>query len=345
MNKKVLITDSFSKHSIALLKYLNKESSDIEIYGHTNDLKLYKSIIKNFYYNKVFFGDLKSIIKKHDSKFDFVIPVWAESVLYLSSIDYKKTIIPNNKQINLCFDKFLINEKMNLFGIKFPKTFLLSQYNNELKNKNIIIKHRNELNKGDIDYINRGEKINFLKTNNKIVQEKIEGVGRGFFAFYKKGKLINYYMHERVREVPFSGGPSIAAKTIYDQKLYKIGKKILDNLKWNGVAMVEFKYDKINDEYYFIEINPKFWGSLELGLKSGINFGKVLVDSYFNRLEHKITYNKGIKFYWPLDGDIITILNERKLFILLDYLKFDYYTNVTLKLFLFKFIKMISKIF
>ena len=158
MIKKVLITDSFSKHSIALLNYLNEKNNDIEIYGYTNDIKLYKSVIKNFYYHKVFFGDLKSVINKYDSKFDFVIPVWAESVLYLSSIDYKKTIIPRNEQINLCFDKFLINKKMNFFGIKFPKTFLLSQYNNELINKNIIIKHRNELNKGDIDYISRGKK-------------------------------------------------------------------------------------------------------------------------------------------------------------------------------------------
>ena len=345
MIKKILITDSFSKHSIALLNYLNDENSDIQIYGFTNDIKLYQSLLKNFYYDKVFFGDLKSVINKYDSKFDFVIPVWAESVLYLSSIDYKKTIIPSNEQINLCFDKFLINKKINILGIKFPKTFLLSQYNNELKNKNIIIKHRSELNKGDIVYINSGDKINFLKRNDKIVQEKIEGVGRGFFAFYKEGKLITFYMHERIREIPFSGGPSIAAKTIYDEKLYKIGKKILDDLSWNGVAMVEFKYDKINDEYFFIEINPKFWGSLELGLKSGINFGRVLVDSFFNRLEYKTTYNKGIKFYWPLDGDIITILKERKLFIVLDYLKFDYYTNVTSKLFLFKFIKMIGKIF
>jgi predicted ATP-grasp superfamily ATP-dependent carboligase len=42
--------------------------------------------------------------------------------------------------------------------------------------------------------------------------------------------------------------------------------------KWSGLAMLEFKYDRQNDSFCFMEINPRFWGTLELAIKSGIDF-------------------------------------------------------------------------
>ena len=41
--------------------------------------------------------------------------------------------------------------------------------------------------------------------------------------------------------------------------------------------MVEFKLDEQTQEVKLMEINPKFWGSLELGLAAGVNFGELLV--------------------------------------------------------------------
>ena len=74
-----------------------------------------------------------------------------------------------------------------------------------------------------------------------ILQEYIDGDGVGFFAVYKQGDLVSYFMHKRIREDPPSGGTSTCAVSINDHLLMLAGKKILDELKWHGVAMVEFK--------------------------------------------------------------------------------------------------------
>jgi hypothetical protein len=42
-------------------------------------------------------------------------------------------------------------------------------------------------------------------------------------------------------------------------------------LKWHGVAMVEFKRS-IHGVPCLLEINPRFWGSLELAIRSGLDF-------------------------------------------------------------------------
>ena len=65
-------------------------------------------------------------------------------------------------------------------------------------------------------------------------------------------------MHKRLREFPVNGGSSTCAISIFDNDLLKEGTRILDDLNWNGVAMVEFKKCSKTNKFYLIEINPKY---------------------------------------------------------------------------------------
>jgi len=62
-----------------------------------------------------------------------------------------------------------------------------------------------------------------------------------------------------------TGGPSTVAESIYDEELKRQGLLLLEALNWHGVAMVEFKKDSRDNEFKLMEINPKFWGSLDSG--------------------------------------------------------------------------------
>ena len=110
-----------------------------------------------------------------------------------------------------------------------------------------------------------------------IVQELVRGKGHGFYALMNQGRLKSYFMHERVHEVPPSGGPSAMAKSYYDEELIAVGSQLLQELGWHGVAMVEFKKDRDDGQYKLIEINPKFWGSLGLSIAAGVDFPYLLV--------------------------------------------------------------------
>src|SRR5208283_2488478 len=105
-----------------------------------------------------------------------------------------------------------------------------------------------------------------------VIQEFIQGEAYGFFALYRRGRIVASFMHKRIREVPPTGGPSSAAESVYDQRLLSLGTRILDHLSWHGLAMVEFKKDSRTHDFRLLEINPKFWGSLDLAIEAGIDF-------------------------------------------------------------------------
>lgn len=154
-------------------------------------------------------------------------------------------------------------------------------------------------------------------------------------------------MHQRLREYPITGGPSVAARTIYHEKVYHYGKKLLDSLKWHGVAMVEFKINPKSGDIYLMEINPKFWGSVELGLAAGINFGELLIEAYTGRdikADLHLDSYKKIKFYWPLDNDWWAIFKSKEWKRYLDYFKNGYVTNVDARYILFKINRLLESI-
>jgi predicted ATP-grasp superfamily ATP-dependent carboligase len=70
-----------------------------------------------------------------------------------------------------------------------------------------------------------------------------------------------------------SGGPSTACVSVVDDRLTGYAAAVIRELGWTGVAMVEFKKD---DDYRLMEVNPRFWGSLPLATRAGMNFPHLL---------------------------------------------------------------------
>ncbi|HIE34300.1 MAG TPA: hypothetical protein EYP86_04100 [Candidatus Altiarchaeales archaeon] len=146
-------------------------------------------------------------------------------------------------------------------------------------------------------------KILHEKSPFPIVQEIIEGDGYGFFALFDKSsepKAI--FCHHRLREYPITGGPSTLCESVYEPRIIDIGIKLLKNLKWYGVAMVEFKWNKVN-EPVLMEINPRFWGSTPLAIESGVDFPYLLFKLAIGEKFNLVSYSEGIKIRF-LDSDI-----------------------------------------
>ena len=78
--------------------------------------------------------------------------------------------------------------------------------------------------------------------------------------------------------------------------------------------MLEFKFHA--NKYYLIEINPKFWGSLDLAIASNVDFPNKLV-SYANGIKSKKRdlYRLNMKFHWPLNGDLQNSIKNPKIFL------------------------------
>ncbi len=111
-----------------------------------------------------------------------------------------------------------------------------------------------------------------------LIQEKIEGPGVGLFLLRWDGRTLAASAHRRIREKPPTGGVSVYREAIEpDPHLLDRCERLLDEFEWRGVAMVEFKSCDRRGLPYLMEVNGRFWGSLQLAIDAGIDFPAALV--------------------------------------------------------------------
>ncbi|QSP93671.1 ATP-grasp domain-containing protein [Marinobacter salinisoli] len=104
------------------------------------------------------------------------------------------------------------------------------------------------------------------------IQSFVEGEGQGVFALFNQGSPVCYFSHRRLREKPPSGGVSVLSESApLNESLRASAEKLLSKANWHGVAMVEYRVSE-DGVGYLMEVNPRFWGSLQLAIDSGIDF-------------------------------------------------------------------------
>ncbi|CRX38760.1 ATP-grasp domain-containing protein [Estrella lausannensis] len=337
---RIAVTDASYKHAMALAHYLRRFDPSFKVTGITRSLPRFSSLYSGVY-DQLLVADLKDLLEM--DSFDLIIPVGDASVKLLSDLECKQAILPPKESLAIALSK---RESMKLaesLGIPAPKTYPF-QSAEELKSYSgpfpVVVKASLEAGRNIVHYVDDLENLKkaYLSVQNDpsqkmappLVQELVQGAGLGFFAFYQSGELKRFYMHRRIREYPLTGGSATAAKTYYHQKAFDAGKKLLDTLQWNGPCMVEFKHDEKTDEIKLIEINPKLWGSLELGLAAGLNFGEYLVRAFRGEELHPQLQKSypDLHFYWPFEGDLFGIFAGANFSCLADYFQKGYQTNI-----------------
>jgi protein-tyrosine-phosphatase/predicted ATP-grasp superfamily ATP-dependent carboligase len=113
------------------------------------------------------------------------------------------------------------------------------------------------------------------------VQEWVPGHGVGIELLVDRGEPVLTFAHERVHEMPLTGGGSSYRRSIEaPPALVRASEVLMRALGWHGVAMLEFRIDPERDRFWLMEINGRFWGSLPLAIFAGVDFPAALVDLY-----------------------------------------------------------------
>jgi len=138
-----------------------------------------------------------------------------------------------------------------------------------------------------------------------LVQELAHGVGRCVSAVCRNGEPLATFVYSRDRELPHSGGISVMRRSIEpDPRLVKYATTLLRAIRWQGVAMVEFKYDAATDQYTLMEINGRFQASAALSLDAGLNYPHLVASLFTGRtLPELAPYRVGVTERW-LRGDL-----------------------------------------
>ncbi len=336
----ILVTDGQWRKALATVRSLGKKGHNITVIGDslltTSFFSRYcnkKIILPSLEKNKEkFLTSLLTLLK--NNKYHIIIPLEDDTIeLFLKHREKieKYSVLPlaPKNLFELFRDKAKTFELAKQYNIPHPKTYIfknLQDFKEKITNLSppLIIKPCKSSGSRGLVKITRKEDlydsyINIHKKYNlPIIQEFIPDGGKtqGVSILLDKAhNLVGSFVHERVREYPVSGGPSTLRKSVINHSLTNISVRFLQTIKWIGFAMLEFKEDPRDGKFKLIEVNPRFVGSLQLAISSGVDFPNLLIDSFVLKKYTKvINYKENIFCRWLLPGDILHFINNPERF-------------------------------
>jgi predicted ATP-grasp superfamily ATP-dependent carboligase/protein-S-isoprenylcysteine O-methyltransferase Ste14 len=137
-----------------------------------------------------------------------------------------------------------------------------------------------------------------------LVQEYVPGVGYGYTALAEHGEVVAAFMHRRLAEHDVVRGAQLAhaatgAESVDEPELRSNGVALLRALRWDGMAMVEFRRSHRDQRFYLMEVNPRFPGSLALAIAAGVDFPSLYVQRAVGRpVSGPERYRIGLRYRW-----------------------------------------------
>lgn len=296
-----------------------------------NNTKLIKFEVldENIEDNEVFVNSLKKVKEKYSNTKLLLVPC---------GDNYLELLVNNQEKLKKDFYFSVLSkelfEQMNTkekfyqmcskHNMKYPKTIIVDKKSWK-KNKidldyPIIIKASNSPMYWNCSFKNK-RKVFIAKTEeekNKIIeaiythgytdtiicQEFIPGDDSKMVvvnAYVGKDNKVKYISSGKIlleECTPEGIGSYAAIINEYNEKVCEMVKKFLEDIKYQGFANFDIKYNELKDEYNFFEINMRQGRSSYYVYAAGENFAKCLVDDTitnkkreFRPVKNKILYS------------------------------------------------------
>ena len=224
--------------------------------------------------------------KKYIKQVQFLANKYNAMIFPISFRDFKFTRYLDGKvpdidplAFDAVSDKLYLEEICKEAGVRYPMT-IKSNYSTKIMLHLPWFKMRGWL-----------YKRRFEDSEEFIAQQKIGGYGAGYYAIAVDGEPFIEYTHKRLFESVT--GASLSCEFTDDEEVLEAGRKLVKYIGWTGPIMVEFRRDF---KAFVIEVNPKFWGSLEMATSWGLDFPLCFVDGVDG-----VTRKRG-GFTWILAG-------------------------------------------
>jgi hypothetical protein len=140
-----------------------------------------------------------------------------------------------------------------------------------------------------------------------LMQEYKSGVGEGFFGIAHDGDIYAGFGHRRLRMMnPLGSGSSACISRTPEVDEIESARKLVKKVNWQGPFMVESLRDNAGRRW-FMEFNGRFWGSLALARRCGLDMPRVAVD-LLNGRPVSIARDTSNGFARHLGRDLINLL-------------------------------------
>ncbi len=331
---RVLVTDGHWRKTLAVVRSLGRKGVEVTVGERTflNTSFLSKYCFRRMVYpsparfpEKFIEFILKELKKNH---YDCLFPMEEETLLLLAGYQkeisrYTRLLIPDLRKIEFVRDKRNLIQFAEAHGFPVPKTYFIPSaltLPNQGERDWFVIKPRISSGSFGIVYVKKREDLlpSYQEVHRRypfpLIQEWIpDGGGTfGLSALFDEASNVKAaFIHRKLRMYPVQGGPSTLREGVEHPRIMELGLSLLKALNWVGIAMLEFKVDPRDGLPKLMELNPRFWGSLQLAIFSGVDFPYLMLRmAKGERVEPVLHYEKGKRCRWLLFGDILHFLNN-----------------------------------
>jgi biotin carboxylase len=300
MKKKVLFTvlipDAESGHALPVIRCLS-EIKGLVIHTLSKDPKAslrYSLRSRSFRIAEIDENnELKAdfIIKAiRRTNADIIFPVDEAAVNFFSRNleQFKKIVdlppIPSVDVFQKSINKYLLAEFLGDNDIPSPLTIFAGktdEFYSKLKSMHFPVLAKPAIGNGGIGIqrLNNYEKAEkFFKEElngffgDYVAQEFIDGYDIDCSILCRDGEIIAYTIQRgiipRARSFAAPGG----IQFLKNDDLLNVVNRFVKQLKYNGIAHIDLRYDNLTKTYKILDVNARYWGSLTGSLLAGVNF-------------------------------------------------------------------------
>lgn len=339
----IIATNSDDHIGLAVIRSLGKNDIDFQVVSKTkNTLGRYSRYCRNKTigrFNVDFFSKL--------SEDDVVFPMIEDTMVLLGKNKSKLSCLlgfSDYETILKTRDKSLLVRHALEHNIPCPKTVFITKPE-DIKELvpaidcPVVLKPSRGAGGKGILFVDSPDLLpgladKFLKKNGPfLLQEKIP-----FTTKYTVGALCNaehdlrrVCVIKELRNYPIDTGQACYAETVDEPGLVKLTGKLLKSLDFFGIADIDFVIDERDNQPKLMEINPRFWGSMQVAINAGVDFPYLLYRMLDEGdIEKDLFYKTGIRCRYLLFNDLfrlVTLLrghhpHESKRKAITDFLKF-----------------------
>ena len=314
---KVLITCANSTLSLTIIRSLGRRGINVTAVSYSalsyplSSKYCHRRIILPKPQNDVDrVSQLINVIK--NDHFDVLLPLGDDELPVAANIQkfkpYVNVPIANYEVLKKANDKAEIMKLATAIGVPCPKTYMIravSQLDTILLEAEfpLVLKPTEDTGAKGLRYAysEKELKMEFSALINEykniLVQEFIPGDEYFVSVLFDKASLPKRACVQRaVRVYPISGGQATMVETVKRKDALDAGIKILTALHYFGVAELDFILDNRDEKMKLLEINPRFWASLQGAITAGVDYPYELIRlSTDDDIDEDLSYRVGLK--------------------------------------------------
>lgn len=317
-----VVPTSFGDHiGLAVVRSLGKNKIPITVVSKDkNALPFYSKYCSNKIiteYNDDFLSTL--------TEDDIIIPNGEDEMLFFARnaplYDYELAY-PDISILEKIVDKSQLMQFAMSNNIPAPKTICVNSHEDIYEIQNIlkfpvIIKPTNENSGKGIVRVDSPEMIEEIYERTQslygppIIQEYIPHKRRYTVAALnsKDNSVLRICIIHDKRIYPLNTGPACFVETVENMEIMDLTCDIVKSLNLWGISELDFVIDERDEKPKLLEINPRFWGSVQCAISAGVDFPVLLYKMVTeNNISFSLEHKTGITARYLFPQDLLCMI-------------------------------------